>query len=442
MIFGKKRKSSVPTPKLDMERFELSCGAVLIVSPRPGAPITAVQFHVRGGLAGDPAGLEGTAYLTGALADQGTSAHSEPELISILEPYGGEMSGDALGLSGTIVGSEWKVLGRVMSEVAMIPRYPAREVGRQKRRVLDRLLIERDEPRVQGARKFRRLVYGDHWIGRPNHGTLESVTGIEAKHLRAFHRKHWVAKRATISVCGDVDPAAVKRFFDRELSGWNPGTEYVPNEATFPGIGRRVDAYQADRQQVHVYLGHLGIRRENPDYAALCVMDHILGTGPGFTNRISRKLRDELGLCYSVSAAIHNSAGLLPGTFTAYIGTSPEHVETAIHGFLNEMRAIRDVPVSIEELETAKSYLLGSFALGFERASRRAGYMITHELHGFPADQLERMPAEFDAVTVEDVQRVANEYLHPDDCCLAASGPTSQSELARILTDASAGVAS
>ena len=68
--------------------------------------------------------------------------------------------------------------------------------------------------------------------------------------------------------------------------------------------------------------------------------------------------------------------------------------------------------------------------------------MITHELHGFPADQLERMPAEFDAVSVSDIQRVANEYLHPDGCCLAASGPTSQSDLARILTDASAGVAS
>ena len=109
------------------------------------------------------------------------------------------------------------------------------------------------------------------------------------------------------------------------------------------------------------------------------------------SNRISRRLRDELGLAYSVSANIHASAGLLPGTFTAYIGTSPDKVTTAIDGFLREIRRIQDEPVERDELEVAKDYLLGAFPLGFQRASRRAGYMIAAHLHEFPPDNLQRL---------------------------------------------------
>jgi hypothetical protein len=97
------------------------------------------------------------------------------------------------------------------------------------------------------------------------------------------------------------------------------------------------------REQVHIYMGHIGVRRTDPDYYALAVMDHVLGTGPGFTSRCSKKLRDELGLCYSVSAGITASASEEPGMFTAYIGTSPEHRQRAIDGFMAEIERILDI---------------------------------------------------------------------------------------------------
>jgi len=159
----------------------------------------------------------------------------------------------------------------------------------------------------------------------------------------------------------------------------------------------------------------------------------VLGTGPGFTNRISRILRDEKGLAYSVNANIHGSAGILPGMFTAYIGTSPDNVRTAVAGFLHEMRRIRDEQVGDDELGIAKNYLVGSFPLGFERAARRASYMVSHELYGFPADNLERLVRAFGDVTAEDVQRVAREHLFPDASCLAAAGPVKARELEELL---------
>ena len=427
---------ALPAVEIPTERFHLTCGATLLVSRRAGAPVTAIQAHVRGGPSHDPEGKEGTAYVTGLLADQGTAHSTEEEINDRLEPAGGELSGDGSGLSGTIVGEQWGVLVDVLSEVLTSPKYPAAKVARQKQRLLDRLLIERDDPRVQGGRLFRRLVYGDHWLGRPAHGTLESVGRIEPRDLRAHHRACWVGSRTVITVCGDIDPEAVRRRFERRLKGWKEGAPFAPRTPSFPSRSQRVGAFPADRQQVHLFLGHLGIRRKHPDYPALVVMDHVLGSGPGFTNRVSRHLRDELGLAYSVSANIHGSAGILPGMFTAYIGTSPEHVGTALAGFLREIRTIQEEPVGEAELEVAKSYLVGSFPRGFERASRRAGYMISAELHGFPEGYLRGLQEAFLAVTPDDVRRVAREHLHPDACCLAAAGPIKPAELRRALKDA------
>lgn len=423
--------AQIPALHVPVERLALDCGAVLLVSPRASAPIVAVQAHVRGGPALDPEGLEGTAFLAGTLADQGTRVHDEEAIAEVLEPAGGELAGDASGLSGSIVTGEWELLVDLLCEMLISPTYPTVEVERQKTRLLDRLTVERDDPRAQGGKLFRKLVYGDHWLGRAAYGSLASVARITPKDLRAYHAKNWVARRGVIAVCGDVDAKAVKRRFDRALRAWPKGEPLATKPPALPPRATRVGVFTAKRQQVHLFLGHLGIKRNDPDYAALVVMDHILGTGPGFTNRISRRLRDEQGLAYSVSANIHGSAGLLPGMFTAYIGTSPQHVATALKGFIEEIRRIQDEPVGAAEIELAKSYLIGSFPLGFERASRRASYLVSAEVHGFPPDNLQRLLAEFAAVTPKDVQRVARAHLFPDASCVAAAGPIGRAALAR-----------
>lgn len=424
----------LPRVELPRERMTLRCGATLIVSPRPGATVTAARLHVRGGPSLDPEGHEGTAFLTGSLADQGTDRRTEAEIAAALEPAGGELGGDATGLSGSIAGPEWRLLCEVLAEVASSAAYPEAQVERQRQRLLTRLAVERDDPRSQGARRFRRLVYGKRsWMGRPAWGSLESLGAIRAEDLRAHRSTHWVGRRMTLALCGDLDPAKVRRHLDRLLADLDPGETLERPEPRFPPRAVRVDTFRRAREQVHVYLGHLGVRRSDPDFPALAVMDHVLGTGPGFTNRLGRRLRDELGLAYTVHADIHGSAGLRPGVFTAYIGTSPEHLETAVAGFLTEMRRIRDEPVSSEELETARSYLLGSFALGFERAARRAGFLVAAEAQGLPDDELERLPRAFAEVTAEDVQRVAREHLYPEACCLSVAGPVTRARARRLV---------
>ncbi|MBK7644564.1 MAG: insulinase family protein [Planctomycetes bacterium] len=423
---------SVPKLELPIERFELSCGAVLLVSPRPLSSIAAASVHIRGGPALDPVGREGTAFLAGSLVDQGTARHDEEQLAELLEPEGGEVGGDAAGVSGSIVNERWELLLEALAELVITPAYPSEKVLLHRQRLLDRLLVEEDDPRVRGGLLFRKLVYGDHWLGRAAYGTRASVARIGVRELRAHHKQNWVARRGVIAISGQFDPQDVRRKAERLFARWPAGTPLETTPPRFPPRAVRSGVFHSRRAQVHVYLGHLGVPRSHPDYAALVVMDHVLGTGPGFTNRIARILRDELGLAYSVNASIHSSAGILPGMFTAYIGTSPDKVRTAVEGFRREIARIRSEPVGEEELEVAKSYLVGSFPLGFERAARRAGYMISAEVHRFPDDYLERLLESFAAVTREDVLRVAREHLFPDRCVLAASGPLGKAEVSRL----------
>lgn len=427
------RARELAVPHLPVERFELRCGARLLVSRRAGAGVCAVQVHLRGGNSLDPEGRDGLAFLTGRLVDQGTQESSEAELAERLENVGGSMAGGATGISGQVANEHYALLLDTLGECLTVPTYPREEVERQKRRLIDRLLLERQDPRVRGAQLFRKLVYGSHWLARAEFGEPETVTAIGRADLQRFHAANWCAKRALIAFAGDVPSAKVRALLDRRLARWNPGSELGPPDLTFPPLATRVGVHSAERQQVHVFLGHLGITRTDPDYAALTVMDHVLGTGPGFTNRMARRLRDELGLAYTVNASISSSAGVLPGTFTAYIGTSPAHLRTAVSGFLREIRRIQSELVPRDELALAKDYLTGSFALGFERSGRRAQTLISAERNRLPDDHLTQLVHAFDAVTAADVRRVARTRLHPEAACLSVAGPVKKAEVEKLL---------
>ena len=175
--------------------------------------------------------------------------------------------------------------------------------------------------------------------------------------------------------------------------------------------------------QVHVYIGQLGITRANPDYYKLLVMDNVLGTGPGFTDRLSATLRDRQGLAYTVHATITSSAGKEPGTFTGYIGTFPKSFLDVRHGFLKEVNRIRDETPTKDEVEDAKKYLQGSLPFRFTTLSAVAGQLLAAEKYGLGFDFLEKYKKEVESVTPADVQAVANKYLDPKTLAVVAVGP-------------------
>ncbi|MBX3465108.1 MAG: insulinase family protein [Planctomycetes bacterium] len=411
--------------QLSIAERVLDSGLTLLAVHNPRVPTfaCAVSLDVRAGDE-DPA-RPGLANLVGECLDEGTRRYTGLELAAAAERLGAAMEGNHRG--GVVMcpaAAQKDALG-LLREMVLEPVFPGREVRRVQAEVLTEIKAEADDPRAVAARRFRQEVYGAHPLGRPTHGTTKSVAALKPKDLRAFHAAWFRPHGGFVATAGPEEP---ERALDRLEKAFRGFRGKAPKHTPPPPVelaARGRDAHlPMPREQVHVYLGHLGIRRTHPDYYVLSVMDHVLGTGPGFTSRCSRRLRDELGLCYAVSAGITASAGEEPGTFTAYIGTSPEHRQKAIDGFLAEIRRIRSEPPTAQELQDVKDYLTGSFVFALERNSNLAAYAIRARRFALGFDFLERYPDLVRSVTAEQVREAAERHLHPDRLAVVSAGAT------------------
>ena len=189
---------------------------------------------------------------------------------------------------------------------------------------------------------------------------------------------------------------------------------------------KRICVDHPEKKQVVVRLMGMGIRRDNPDYFPLLVMDNILGTSSGFADRFSKKLRDELGLAYSTYANMTSSAGLYEGAFLGYIGTRPENVELALRVMYQLIEEIRTAPVSDKELRDAKDFLKGSFVFGLETTGQLAGLMVEVERYKLGSDYLVKYAENVEAVSAADILRVAQKHLVPERMVEVMCGPIEQ----------------
>lgn len=409
--------------RLSIAERELDSGLTLLAvhNPRVQTCACVVSLDIRPG--DEPEEQAGLANLVGECLDEGTRKHTALELAAAAENLGAAMEGNHRGGVVMCPIDSAKAAIELLREMVLEPEFPGREVRRVQGEIRTEIRADEDDPRAVAARRFRKEVYGDHPLGRPTQGTVRSVGRLKPKDLRAFHRQWFRPAGGFVAVAGPGEPDRMldqlERAFGRFRGKSSKHGQIV--DVDLPPSGRDAHVPMA-REQVHVYLGHIGIRRTHPDFYVLSVMDHVLGTGPGFTSRCSRKLRDEQGLCYAVSAGITASAGEEPGTFTAYIGTSPEHRQRAIDGFLQEIHRIRSEPPSAQELQDVKDYLTGSFVFGLERNSNLAAYAIRARRFGLGFDFLQRYPDIVRAITAEQVREAAERHLHPDRLAVVSAG--------------------
>lgn len=401
----------------------LPSGLTLLAVRNPGVQTFAcgVSLDVRPG--DEPDGQSGLAHLMGECLDEGTARRSAQQLAQAVEAIGGALECSTRGGTVQCPASEARRAAQILHEVVTAPAFANQEVARVRAEMLTELKADEDDPRTVAARRFRKEVYGRHPLARNPQGTRTTVARLRPADLRAFHRRWFTPAGGYIAAAGPDEPERMLDLLQRTFGGLRGKAPAHP-ESPEPSLPRRaVDVHlPMAREQVHVFLGHVGIRRTHPDFYALSVMDHVLGTGPGFTSRCARKLRDEQGLCYSVSAGITASAGEEPGSFTAYIGTSPEHRQKAVAGFRQEIDRIRREPPTPAEVADVQAYLTGSFVFGLERNGNLAAYAIRARRFDLGFDFLHRYPDLIRAVTPEQVREVAERHLHPDRMVTVSAG--------------------
>ena len=170
-------------------------------------------------------------------------------------------------------------------------------------------------------------------------------------------------------------------------------------------------------------MGHLGIPRNHPDFEALAVADHILGSGPGFTDRLSRVIRDELGLAYSVGGGMTDSADIEPGLFRIYLGTGPDEADRAVAAVLEQVRLLHAGAFADDEVDRARHYLAGSWVFDYQTVEQRAERLLELERWGLGLDEPLRWPDRIARVTARQVRRATRTHIDPSALVRVEYGP-------------------
>ena len=401
----------------DVRRRELGPLCLLVVE-RPDAPVVAVRAVVRAGQLREA--KPGTAWLAGRTLASGAGARDEDALVDALELRGAALETSGVGFGLKLPADELPFALQAAADILVRPHFEADAVDRERAIANAELEAEEDDPRVVALDAFRALVYGAHPWGRKPRGDPDAVTRDD---LLAYHDAFFRPNNAILAVAGAVDADSVEALVTDAFRDWEPAD--IPATA-LPELRlaevSAEDLRESDHEQVHVYTGHLGVRATHEDYVALRVMENILGTGAGFTDRLSQRVRDELGLAYIVNADICASAGSEPGAFAAYVATAPEQWRRAQAEIVAVMRSMREVDVGADELDAVKTYLADSYVFDFQTAEDVALAAATMEYLGVGLDYPERFLAEVASVTAADVRAASRRHLYPDRLLTAAVG--------------------
>jgi zinc protease len=360
----------------------------------------------------------------GMLVDEGTSTRTGPQIASAIENVGGSLSMHSSGGTVKVLADDADLGLGLLFDCLMNPVFGNEELASKRDQLLSQLAEEDKLPEERAQRAFRAGVYGDHPYGRPTADTA-AVKKLTGDDLKRFHRRLFVPGNTVVAIVGDFDSAKVVKSVRDLTSKWKGDPPPAPDVKRPPVAEKFTQTIisEPSAAQLTMYLGHLGIKRDNPDYYKLLVMDHVLGTGSGFTDRLSATLRDRQGLAYSVTARITGSAGDEPGMFTAYIGTFPDKFADVKAGFLKEIKRIRDEAPGRDEVEDVKQYLTGVIAFSLTTCEEAADMLQMVERFRLGRDYLADYRKAVERVSPEDVQAVARKYLDPERLTLVAAGP-------------------
>jgi zinc protease len=389
-------------------------------------PAVTMRLLIRAGTSSDPKGKLGLAHLAASLLDQGTKTKSAQEVNDAIDFIGGAMGAGAatdLTFCNMVVMKDSFEKGmRMLSELAREPGFAPAEIERQLQQMVSGLTVSLEDPEYIANSVFDRLVYGFHPYGMPNTGTSETLGSLTREDLTAFHNRYFAPNNAILAIVGDVTAEEAFATAKKVFGDWEK--KDLPTEKFIqpPDPTRRVVVVnKPDSVQTEVRVGHLGIPRTHPDYMAVNLAIRILG-GEG-SNRLHQVLRTERGLTYGAQANMDTLKDT--GDFEAETNTRSEATGEVLKVIVDEFWRIQRERVSERELADAKAYLTGSFPLTIETPESIAMQVVNVLFYGLPLEHLQNFRDRVNAVTVDDIQRVAKALLRPDRLSIVLVGNAS-----------------
>jgi zinc protease len=413
--------TAVAAPKI--ERVTTPLGIEVWLVREPSIPMLAVQASWRGGSSSDPAGLEGRAGLAMGLLTEG-AGDLEAEAFqnalrekAITLDFSADRDYSSVGLRTL---SQHRARAFELLTLAMTaPRFDDEPVARVKAQARVAYERGRANPNTLAGERFAQLAYGDHSYGRRSTPSIESLERIGRAELAEFPRAVLARSNLSLAVVGDIAPDELVRLVDGSF-GALPAQ---PAVALPPPVQVKTTAQPVvipfPNPQSMVLFGAPGIAREDPDWYAATVLNQILGGG-GMSSRLFEEVREKRGLVYSVGTQLSpaKASALFAGSFA----TSNAQVADALKLVRTELIRVAREGVSDDELSAAKSYMTGSFPLRLTSNAAIAGMLVAMRNTGLSPDYIQAYPGLINAVSQDDLRRVAQRLFGRDEYLVVVVG--------------------
>ena len=418
-----------PAPSLKLpaiQKRKLSNGLGVWIVEHHEVPLAQITLVVRSGSAADPIGKFGVGSLAAAMLDEGAGTRAALDLADALEFLGANLSTtssfDYSAVRMSVPVSKLADALPLMADVALRPTFPASELDRLRTERLTALLQARDNPGALIQIAFPRIVYGPtHRYGTSANGLPPAIEALTVADLQAFYHAHYRPDNATLLVVGDVTAASIVPALEKAFGAWKAEglAALVAEVPAAPQLKSRqvfiVDKPEAAQSQIRI--GWVGVSRSTPDYAALQVLNTILGGS--FTSRLNQNLREKNGYAYGASSVF--DMRLSAGPFFAAAGVQTDKTGDALKEFFNELNGILS-PVPDEELTKARNYVALGFPGEFETTGDMARKLEELVVYDLPDNTFRDFVAAVSKVTAADLQKLAARYVQPDKMAVVIVG--------------------
>ncbi len=375
-------------------------------------PLVALEFSLRGGAAQDPADKPGLATLLAGLLDEGAGPydargfHRAIDELAIHLGFGADrdaISGHLQTLSKN-VDKAFELLKLALTDAHLADA----DVARVRSQLVAELKRDANDPDAMAARAFREAAFPGHPYGRPVRGDLASIETLSRPDLIALRERLFARKDLKIAVVGAIDATRLSALIDETFGAFAAQNDLIPVAATqIANVGTR-KIVALDVPQTTIRFGRPGVTKRDPDYFAVVVANHILGGGT-FTARLFREVREKRGMAYSVYSQLneYDHCPMLMGA----AATRNERAGEALKVIEEEVRGFAENGPTEDELDKAKKFLIGSYALRFDTSTKIASQLVHLQQDGFEPSYLDERNGRIAAVQMEDCKRAAKKLL-------------------------------
>ena len=412
------------TPLARAKQFELSNGLAVYLVESHALPVVAGQLVLRSGSAADPVELPGLAGFSASMLDEGTGKRDALGVARDLESLGADLvigtGSDGSFMTLHALRENFSAAMEIMSDVALDPTFPDREVERVRNDRLTALLQQRDSPFRTAVRMMGPALYGPaHPYGHTALGTEEALARIGREDLVRFYRSAYIPSNAALVLAGDLTEAEARDLAEEAFGAWQGAGHRIPEPPMGrPGAERVLIVDKPGSPQTLLLLAQLGVKRSDPDFISLDTMNQILGGL--FTSRVNLNLRERHGYTYGAFSSVVERRGV--GSIIVGASVRNDATGASIRETLHEVRGMLESEVGADELQLAKESLARSLPALFETSASTVATMGNLYLFDLPPDYYERLPARIGALTSTDVSEATRRHLAPDRMLVIAVG--------------------